>query len=246
MTPSSTTTIVSGVRVFPAIYRLFLTGQLTRLRSAGLGLLSALSILLAIVARGADDPLDTATSIMAEYGLGIVVPLCAVWIGTGLVGDLIEDRLLVYLWLKPVPLWTIPAGAVAATVTIMVPFVIVPLTVAAAISNDSGLVIATLSASGLAVLAYGAIFVALSTRINRALLFGLGYVVVWENALARIGNGTARLAIRSYALSILERGTDIPLRLADRAAWSSYVIPLTVCVAAVAFATRALARRDID
>jgi ABC-2 type transport system permease protein len=233
---------VGTAHAFPAIYRLLLT----RMRSLGLGALSGLSLVLALVARGADDPLDSATAAMAGFGLGLVVPVCTLWIASGLIGDLIEDRLLAYLWLKPIPMWVVPAGAMAATATIMVPLVVVPLTVAAAISNDSGLVTATLAASLVGVAGYAGLFVALSTRFSRALWFGLAYILVWENAVARISNGTARLAIRSYLLSMLKRATDIDVPLADRAVWSSYTVPLAIGVVGVGLATWILSRRDID
>ena len=88
-------------------------------------------MLLGVLARGDDDPLRATTEIALGYGLGIVVPLATAWLATSSVGDLVEDRLLVYLWLKPVPRWQLPAAAVLATVTIVVPLVAVPLVVAA-------------------------------------------------------------------------------------------------------------------
>jgi len=57
--------------------------------------------------------------IVAAYGLGIVVPLAALWFGTSAIGDLVEDRLLVYLWLKPIPRWQLPAAAILATSSVL-------------------------------------------------------------------------------------------------------------------------------
>ena len=78
-------------------------------------------------ASGENPAAEAAADVAASYGLGIVVPLAALWLGTSAIGDLVEDRLLVYLWLKPVPRWQLPAAAVLATVTL-----VVPLTAAAA------------------------------------------------------------------------------------------------------------------
>ena len=128
-------------------------------------------------------------------------------------GDLIEDRLLAYLWLKPMASWVLPAAAIAATLTIMIPLVVAPLTIAAAVSGVDDLIVPTLVSSVLAVAAYSGLFVTLGSRFSRALWWGLLYILVWENAIARIADGTARLAVRSYVVSILSRATDVDISL---------------------------------
>ncbi|MGH3016079.1 MAG: hypothetical protein ACRDNN_14135, partial [Gaiellaceae bacterium] len=84
-----------------ALYRLLLRTQVTVPRLLGIAALGSLSVLLGVFARWDDDPVQAAADVAASYGLGIVVPLAAVWLGTSAIGDLVEDRLLVYLWLKP-------------------------------------------------------------------------------------------------------------------------------------------------
>ena len=244
---------MTAVRATPAsgvalgsIYRMFLRGQLTRLRAVGLLLLSVVAIILAFHARTDDAPVRTATEIMAEYGLTVVVPVCTLWIASSLVGELIEDRLMAYLWLKPIPKWIVPAAALAATVTIMVPLVVIPLTIAASISGDGPLITATVIASLLGVTAYGGLFVMLGVRFSRALWWGLAYVLVWENAVARLTDGTAQVSVRSYLASIVSRLTDVDLSLADRSAAASYIVPIAISIVAVALAAVFLQRRDVD
>lgn len=231
---------------FLALYRLFLRGQLTRLRAVGLALLGGVAIVLTLLARSADDPTETAAGIIAEFGLGIVAPVCTLWIATSLLGDLTEDRLLAYLWLKPIPRWILPVAAFAATVTVMVPLVVVPLTVAAVASGVGDLVPATAAASFLAVIGYGGIFVALGSRFSRALWWGLLYVLVWENAVARIADGTARLAVRSYVNTIVARATDVDLSLANRGSVTMVVMPLLIAAAGIAVSVWVMRTRDID
>lgn len=236
----------SSLDALTALYRLFLRGQLTRLRALGLLALGAISIILTAVARTSDDVADTATGVLAEYGLGVVAPVCTLWVATSLLGDLVEDRLLAYLWLKPIPRWAMPAAAVAAVLTIMVPVVVVPLTIAAIVSGVSDLVVATAVASLLAVAAYAGLFVALGSRFTRALWWGLLYILVWENAVARIADGTAQLAVRSYVVSILSRATDVDLALADRSPAASVIVPIAIAFGGIAVATAVLRRRDVD
>ena len=123
-----------------ALYRLLLRLQVTPLRVVGILALASLAVLLGALARGDDDPLRATTEIALAYGLGIVLPLATAWLATSSVGDLVEDRLLVYLWLKPVPRWQLPAAAVLATVTIVVPLVAVPLVVTAIVAGASQLI----------------------------------------------------------------------------------------------------------
>ena len=236
----------SSVDALVTTYRLFLRGQLTRLRALGLLGLGAISIILTAITRTSIDVAEAATTVLAEYGLAVVAPVCTLWVATSLLGDLVEDRLLAYLWLKPVARWVMPTAAVAAVLTIMVPVVVVPLTVAALVSGVSELVVATAVAALLAVVAYAGLFVAAGARFTRALWWGLLYILVWENAVARIADGTAQLAVRSYVVSILARATDVDLALADRSPAASIIVPLLIAAVGVAAATAVLSRRDID
>lgn len=231
---------------FVALYRLFLRGQLTRLRAIGLLALGAVAVLLAVVTRGDDDPLDAAANVIAEYGLTIVAPVCTLWIATSIIGDLAEDRLLAYLWLRPIGRWIVPTAALAATITVMVPLVVAPLTIAAAASGQGVLVAPTLLASSLAVAAYAGIFITLGARFTRALWWGLLYILVWENAVARIADGTARFAVRSYVNTVVARATDVDLSLASRGPVTMVVVPLLIAAAGIALSTWIMRTRDID
>jgi ABC-2 type transport system permease protein len=229
-----------------AVYRLFLRGQLTRLRALGLFSLGVVGVILAAVGRNSDDVVDTSTRLLAEYGLGVVVPVCTLWIGASLLGDLVEDQLLAYVWLKPIGRWVFPAAAVLACLTILIPLAVIPLTIAAMVTGVNDLIVPTIVATILAVTAYSGLFVTLGVRFSRALWWGLLYILVWENAVARIADGTARLAVRSYVVSILSRATDVDMALADRSPAASIVVPVGIAVAGIALSTWILSNRDID
>lgn len=236
----------AAATAFTALYRLFLRGQLTRLRAIGLLALGAVAVLLSVVARSDDDPLDAAANVIAEYGLTIVAPVCTLWIATSIIGDLAEDRLLAYLWLRPIGRWLLPSAAFGATCTVMLPLVVAPLTIAAAASGQGELIVPTLIASTLAVAAYGGIFVTLGARFSRALWWGLVYVLVWENAVARLADGTARLAVRSYVTTVVARATDVELTLADRGSAAMIAVPVAIAAAGLVLSAWILRTRDID
>jgi ABC-2 type transport system permease protein len=231
---------------FVALYRLLLRLQVTLLRVIGIVALASLAVLLGALARSDDDPLRATTEIALGYGLGIVVPLATAWLATSSIGDLVEDRLLVYLWLKPVPRWQLPAAAVLATVTIVVPLVAVPLIVAAIVAGASQLTGALLLACVLASFAYAGVFVAVGLWLRRALWWCLLYILVWENGLARAVDGAARLSIASYAQSLVANAADVSIAYADRPTGVSIVVPLVIGAAGLTLAVIRYRRAEID
>jgi len=247
VTDTATATVGStGHSSFVALYRLLLRLQVTPLRIAGILALGSLEVLLGALARGDDDPLRATTEVALGYGLGIVLPLATAWLATSSMGDLVEDRLLVYLWLKPVPRWQLPTAAVLATVTIVVPLVMVPLVATAAVAGTTELVGSLVLASVLAVFAYAGVFVAAGLWLRRALWWSLLYILVWENGLARAVDGAARLSIASYAQSLVAAAAGVEIAYADRLPVASVVVPLAVGLAGLALATIRYRRTEID
>lgn len=231
---------------FAALYVLLLRMQVTPLRIVGIAALGAVAVALALATRTSDDPLRSTTEVALGYGLSFVLPLATLWLATSCVGDLLEDRLVAYLWLKPVPRWQLPAAALLTTSTIVVPLVAVPLVLAAIVAGTEELVGALLLASIVAVLAYSGLFVAAGLFFRRALWLGLFYVLVWENGLARVIEGVARLSIASYTQTLVADAADVRVAFADRAPTASVVVPLVVAVAGFAIAMARYRRAEID
>ncbi len=230
----------------PHIYRVVLRSQLNPGRILSMAALGGVAILLALLSRMADDTVRVATQILAVYGIQIFAPLFALTLGSAALGDLVEDRTLVYLWLRPVPRRAMSTAAMAAVLTVTLPVVVAVMTVAAVITGVEDLVAATAVSTALAVFAYSGIFLALGARFKRSLLFGLAYIAIWEGLLSNLGNWFARLSVRSYPISILSDATGVDLRLADRSAAASYIVPLAVGLAGLAYTWWSLTRTEID
>jgi ABC-2 type transport system permease protein len=229
-----------------ALYALLLRTQVTVPRLLGVGALGGLAILLGVFARWDDDPTQAAADIVASYGLGIVVPLGALWFGTSALGDLVDDRLLVYLWLKPVPRWQLPAAAVLATATVVAPLAALPLAVAALVAGDGGLALTALVSATLAVCAYAGLFVAAGLWFRRAVWWGLAFVLLWENAAAHSSDGLARFTVTSWAHSILSTAADVDVPLDTRSVTVAFVVLPVVAVAGWLLATFRYGRADVD
>lgn len=229
-----------------ALYVLLLKMQVTPWRLVGIGALGGVAVILAFAARSADEPVRATAEVAIGYGLGLALPLATLWLATSSVGDLLEDRLVVYVWLRPVPRWQLPAAAIAATITVVGPLVAAPLVVAALVAGTDELIGPVLAASALAVAAYSGLFVAAGLWFRRALWFGLIYVLVWENGLARTIEGVARLSVAAYAQSIVADPADIGSAYTDRAPTARVVVPLAMCAAGLALAVLRYRRTEVD
>lgn len=229
-----------------ALYRLLLRTQITVPRLLGIAALGGISVLIGLFARWGDDPSQAAADAVSNYGLGLLVPLAALWLGTSAVGDLVDDRLLVYLWLKPVPRWQLPAAAVLATVSVVVPLTALPLTASALVAGAGDVAWAALLAASLAALAYSGLFVAAGVAFRRAVWWGLAFVLIWENVVAQTAEGTARFAVLGWSSSVLGLAPGIDVEPEPGSALAAAVVLPAIAVAAWLVATWRYRRIDID
>jgi ABC-2 type transport system permease protein len=229
-----------------ALYRLLLRTQITVARILGIGALGALAVVLGALSRWDSDPAQAAADATASYGLALVVPLASLWLGTSAIGDLIEDRLLVYLWLKPVSRWQLPAAAVLATASVVVPLAALPVAATALVAGVGDVAVAALLAASLAGLAYAGLFVAAGVWFRRAAWWGLAFVLVWENAVAHISQGSARFTIVGWASSVLASAPNIDVSLSAGSAAAAFVVLPTIALAGWLAATRRYLRADVD
>lgn len=229
-----------------ALYRLLLRTQITVARILGIAALGALSVVLGAFSRWNSDPAQAAADATASYGLALVVPLASLWLGTSAIGDLIEDRLLVYLWLKPVPRWQLPAAAVLATATVVVPLAALPVAAGALVAGVGDVAVAALLAASLAGLAYAGLFVAAGIWFRRAAWWGLAFVLLWENAVAHISQGSARFTIVGWASSVLANAPNIDVSLSAGSAAAAFVVLPAIAFAGWLAATRRYLRADVD
>lgn len=231
------------------LFVLLLRNQVTKGRIAALGGLGILGIAIVPLVTGNTDIDATiaGTRFVNLYCLSLLTPVVSLVFGTGSLGDLVDDRTLVYLWLPPVPRWSIALAAWSATLVACFPFAVVTSAITALATGGGGdLLIGTIWSSLLALIAYSGLFTALGLRYRRALVWGFAYLLIWENFIAQAGNGTARMSILSYARSVLSAYTGAGMKLADRDLTLSFVVPLVVGVVAIVYTARRLHHQDID
>jgi ABC-2 type transport system permease protein len=229
-----------------ALYRLLLRTQITVPRVLGIGALGAISVLIGVFARWEANPEQAAADAVSGYGLAILVPLATLWLGTSAIGDLVEDRLLVYLWLKPVARWQLPAAAVLATFSIVVPLTVVPLAVSALVAGAGDIAWATPLAASLAALAYAGLFVAAGLWFKRAVWWGLAFILIWENVAAYSAEGAGRFTVVGWSSAVLGLSPDIDIQFEAGSAGAALVVLPAIAVAAWLVATWRYRQTDID
>jgi len=231
-----------------ATYRMLLRQQITtgRLVLAGGFSVLALAVAVAISRSESFTRLEDSVGFISIFGIGLMVPIISLVLGSSTFGELVDDETLVYLWHRPVPRWKLAlAGALSAT-TVSVPLTAGPLAIAALIaSGETKTAIAAGLASGLAALAYSALFVLVGLLLRRALIWGLVYLFIWELFIANVGGGSAQLSIRTYPASILAQMTDVEIRLADSSIATGVIVSLVIAGVAIAFASLRLDKMDV-
>ena len=230
-----------------AEYRLLLRSVATPGRLIAIGVLAGLSVMTAIImALGKPfDAVDAAVGFV-NGNVATLIPVAVLVFGAAVLGDLIDDGSLVYLWLRPVPTWVHVVAAWAATCTVVIPLVLVPMVLSTIIIDRSPDVLGAAVVGGLvAVAAYAGLFVTAGVRFRRALPWGLVYILIWEGFIASAGKTATKLAVRSYVRSILASMTDITLKLGTFSLWVGIVVPLLAGAAALFYASRRLAKTDV-
>jgi ABC-2 type transport system permease protein len=232
-----------------ALYRTVLRGLATRGRLLALGALAALAVLLAVLVRtrvGIDRP-NAAFSVVDNYGVSVLVPIVSLVFASAALGDPAEDGTLVYLWLRPVPRWQLALAAAGGALTISLPLTVFPVVIAAAVAGvGARLVAGALVGSLVAAIAYTAVFCGLGLRVRRALAWGLAYLVIWEQAVARVAKGAARVSISVTTRTITARiAQHLPLPRNAMSMPVAVLVPTVATLVAVAVTTRSLQRGEV-
>lgn len=227
------------------IRQLITRGRIAALMFVG-AVVTAISIAVGAAA-DSDNPVETGVRLISDLGFTTLVPIVALVFASAALGDMREDGTLVYLWLRPMDRWPIVVGAWLASIAVSLPLTLIPLTVSAvAVDGGSDLVVATVVAGTVGVVAYSALFVLVGLLLKNAIVWGLGYVLIWEGIVAAFGSFAAKLAIRGYTRSIVTSITEIDLDLGDLSLGVGIAVPLVASVVALWLASVRLRIMDVD
>jgi ABC-type transport system involved in multi-copper enzyme maturation permease subunit len=196
------------------------------------------------------------------FFLRFTVPVLAVFYGTSLIADEVEDKTLTYLFTRPIPRGAVLVGKYLAylvcTMAVVLPaLVIIYLLI---YSRPGGSLAAgfldllkDLAAIGLGLAVYGALFAWVGARFKRPLLTGLAFVFAWEPAILVVPGYLKQLTVAYYLQGLVphalpsDAGTMGLLQslFQDFPSLTSSLFWLAViAVVSLTLASRAVARRE--
>jgi ABC-2 type transport system permease protein len=232
--------------MIPTLAGITLRGLLNRRRTLLLVLVAALPVVVAGIYRLSEpsdsEALEFGGRLMADFGLGVLLPLVAVIIGTATIGSELEDGTIVYLLAKPIPRLLIVVVKLIVAWLVVVALVgpAVVLAGLVATGGDAGLAVAYGAASVLGALEYTAIFLALSLVTSRALVIGLAYVVIWEGVVAGLFAGTRIVSVRQHTVAVADALGGEGAVTADLSVAAGVAVAAIVTLLAFALAVRRL------
>ncbi|ANS80264.1 integral membrane protein [Serinicoccus hydrothermalis] len=227
----------------PTIMRLALRSIVGGWRGVVLVALPVLLVVFAGVLRAVTGEPVSASAVIGEIGLALVVPLVALLAANGVLGPEIDDGSVVYLLSTPVSRYAVAAskfGVAAGTSVVLSVAGLLGATLAGGLS-DRWLVVALVTGGGGAVL-YAALFTALAAATRHGMIAGLIYVLVVEQLLQRFLGGFRFVSVRAVAERLGEVAADVDLPVADMTVGYAAVASLVLLVAGVVAAGWRLSR----
>jgi ABC-2 type transport system permease protein len=229
-----------------ALVSITLRALLNRRRTLLLALLGLLLVGVTALYRLGDpssaESVNVTRRLLADFGIGVLLPLVAVIVGTAALGSEIDDGTIVYLLAKPVARWRVVLVKLLVAWLVTVLLVTPAIAVAGMVGHgDARMALAFAAASVVGGLEYVALFVALSLVTSRALIVGLAYVVVWEGVVAGLFTATRTISVRQHALAVAEAlGGDATKDVAELGLAFALAVATVVTLLAVALAIRRL------
>ena len=142
-----------------------------------------------------------------------IIPILGVFFGTSLIADEVDDKTITYLFTRPIPRRAVLLGKylayVACTILLVLPsviivfFLIVPMG-GSSIAGEFPALLIDLAMLALGLIAYGAVFALVGTRMKRPLITGLVFAFGWEPAVLLFPGYLRRLTVAYYLQALVK------------------------------------------
>jgi len=225
----------------------------SRRRTVLLLLLGLVLIVVALVFRLAGDEaraMHFTAGLLSSLGVGTLMPLVALILGTGAIGAEIDDGTAVFLLSKPLSRRSVVLTKLVVAAACAIALTSGPMLVAGVLGAGGlgdGLVLGFVAAAAIGSVLYAAIFLALSLVTSRALVLGLAYVLIWEGLLAGLFAGTRTFSIRQQTLAFADALAGVPKAVfeAKLDVATATVVAVILLVGATLIAIRRLSSFEI-
>jgi ABC-type Na+ efflux pump permease subunit len=271
-TPPMPTFLTSSLRVFDLSLSRMVWSRSTIFMALVVGLPVVIAVLVRVLEMlgltGSGRVNDMPISGPALFGamiwllyLRFIVPVLAVFYGTALIADEIEDKTITYLFTRPIPRGAVMGGKYLAylTCTILVVLPSVMVVYFLIVPYGGGSIAATfpdlvkdLVLLALGLITYGALFAWVGARFKRPLMTGLVFIFGWEQTALFFPGYLKRLTVAYYIQSLVPHAMPQDGVLGMLQAVLRENPPLLVCLSALAtitaiflwMAIRVVARRE--
>ena len=141
------------------------------------------------------------------FYLRFAVPVLAVFYGTSLMADEVEDKTITYLFSRPIPRGAVLLGKYLAylvcTIAVVLPSVVLVYLLilsrpGSSLAGGFMDLVKDLVVIALGLAAYGAVFAWVGAQFKRPLLTGLAFVFAWEPAMLVIPGYLRRFTVAYY------------------------------------------------
>ena len=82
--------------------------------------------------------------------------------------------------------------------------------------------------------------------VRKPIMWGIGYVLLWEGLAVELGDFAARLSLRGYTRSVLSRVAEVDYGFDAHTTTTALVVLAAVAVAGLAVAAVRLNRLEVD
>ena len=249
---------VPALRAAALTYRVLIRQVITPGKLLALGGLGALMVLVGWIVGfasadqdlSADQLLSDGAGYADGFGLIILVPIVSLVFGSSVLGETREDGTLVYLWLRPMNRGPVVVAAAAAAATAALPLTVIPTVlggwlVANRVAGSADLLLGALWAAALGTVAYSSLFGLVGLLLKKPIMWGIGYVLLWEGLAAELGEFAARLSLRGYSRSLLARVAEMDLGYEAYTTVTALIVLAAVSVSALVLAAVRLNRLDV-
>jgi ABC-2 type transport system permease protein len=174
-------------------------------RRAFLFLLPAvILIVLTVALKNAHGTLVTwPAHLLGQVGIGAVVPLTGLLVGTSVLGSEIDDNSVLHLLATPVSRRSVIVSKTAVAAIVTAVFAAVPVLLAGLIAvGAKPLAFGCFAGALVGSVLYACLFVLISASLRQPIAYALGYVALWEQVIVRVLSGAKWLSIESWSTGI--------------------------------------------
>lgn len=175
-----------------------------RKRALLFALPAVLLILLTLLIKSAQGTLsDWPATVLGGVGVGAVVPLTALLVGTSVLGSEIDDNSVLHLLATPVPRRAVIVSKVLVSSLVTAAFAAVPVLIAGLIAQGAhALALGCFLGAILGSIVYSCLFVFFSAAFRHPVIYALAYVALWEELISNLVSGAKYLSVEQWSLGV--------------------------------------------